>query len=298
LIENFESIPTGPLNGQRGWAATLAQVKNDPAQTGNKVASFEGAGAAGANLPLQIPEGTNATVFFRLYAEADTSLNDIFAGLSDVAVAGLGAFGDFEVQIGYAGAQILDTLRVRDGSTGVNEAAGEFLPRTWYKIWAVIDNAADTYQLFIQGGSFTNQVQVVATNTGNTNFVFRNSGGGPAGNDLIRFLVKSGSATLPGPALLDDIYLAQGRELTDPVGTPSPPLRITNVQANVATSAITLTWEGGTPPFQVEKAGTATGSFQSIGAAQSERLFTDPGAVGASGQGFYRVRQISGGGEQ
>jgi hypothetical protein len=155
----------------------------------------------------------------------------------------------------------------------------------------VIDNAADTYEVFIQGGSFPDQVQVAATATGNTTFIFRNSGAGSAANDLIRFFVKSGTAVLPGPALLDDIYLAQGRNLDDPVPVTTPPLRITDVRANLGTGAITLVWEGGTPPFQVEKAAAINGSFQPVGAAQSERQFTDPGAIGAGAQGFYRVRQ-------
>jgi hypothetical protein len=86
LIENFQQTTPGDLNGQRGWTATLAQVKADPTQAANQVVSFEGEGAGGANLPLLIPEGTTATLFFRAYSEADTTLVDWFAGMSDVEV--------------------------------------------------------------------------------------------------------------------------------------------------------------------------------------------------------------------
>src|SRR5688500_10620946 len=70
LIENFQDIPLGPLNGQRGWTATWAKVKVDPENSSNKVASFDGGPFRdtlpdGANLPLSIPEGTTATLFFR-----------------------------------------------------------------------------------------------------------------------------------------------------------------------------------------------------------------------------------------
>jgi hypothetical protein len=235
LVEDFQEIPAGTLNGQRGWTATLAQVKVDPANSSNQVASFAGAGAGGANRPLTIPEGTTATLFFRVYSEADTTLVDWFAGMSDVTVTNLGVFPDFEAQIGYSGSQILDTLRVRDGSTAANEAAGEFLPRTWYKIWAVIDNAADTYEVYIKGGGAPDQTQVAATATGNTAFVFRNSGAGAVANDLIRFFVKSGTDALPGPALLDDIYLAAGKDLSDPVPQVNSPPTVTLTQpANAA----------------------------------------------------------------
>jgi hypothetical protein len=71
LVEDFEEIPVGSLDGQRGWSATLGLVKGDPSQLGNQVASFEGAGSAAAYLPLLIADGTTATLFFRIYSEAD-----------------------------------------------------------------------------------------------------------------------------------------------------------------------------------------------------------------------------------
>jgi hypothetical protein len=280
LIEDFEQTTSGDLNGQRGWTATLAQVKADPAQPGNQVASFEGAGAAGANLPVFIPDATTATLFFRMYSEADTTLNDFFAGMSDVEVAGLGVFNDYEAQIGYSGSQILDTLRVRDGSTGANEAAGEFLPRTWYKIWAVIDNAADTYEVFIEGGAFDEQTQVMATSTGSTSFVFRNSGGGPEANHLVRFLVKSGTAALPGPALLDDVYLATGRELSDPVGDTV----LLRLEVSRVGGAVTLTWEG---TAVLQSSPSVAGGYADVAGAQSP-LQVD---TSAASQTFYRLRQ-------
>src|SRR5688572_24390161 len=106
LVENFQDIPAGALQGQRGWTATGTQVKVDPAQTGNQVASFE-PGAGSAHRPLSIPEGATATLFFRAYSVEETSVVDWFAGVSDGAISGLGAFGDFETQLGVAGAQSL-----------------------------------------------------------------------------------------------------------------------------------------------------------------------------------------------
>ncbi len=279
LIDNFQQSTLGNLNGQRGWTATLAQVKADPTQAANQVASFEGAGDAGANLPLVIPQGATATLFFRAYSEADTTLVDWFAGMSDVAVSGLGAFGDFEVQIGYSGSQILDTLRVRDGVAAGNVAASEFLPRTWYKIWAVIDNATDTSEVYIQGGTFTAQTQVTATDTGSTSFTFRNSGGGPVANDLIRFFVKSGTADLPGPALLDDIYLATGKVLTDPT-TAAPPVGGTFTGIRVEANNVIITFTGS----GVQSASAITGPWTDVSGASP---LTVPVAGGPK---FYRFR--------
>jgi hypothetical protein len=199
--------------------------------------------------------------------------------MSDVEVDGLGAFGDFEVQIGYSGSQILDTLRVRDGIAAANVAAGEFLPRTWYKIWAVIDNATDTSEVYIQGGSFTAQTQVAATDTGGTSFTFRNSGGGPVANDLIRLFVKSGTETLPGPALLDDIYLATGKVLTDPT-TAAPPAGGTFTGIRVEGNNVIITFTGS----GVQSASAVTGPWTDVAG-------TSPLTVPvADGPKFYRFK--------
>lgn len=56
LIDNFEAASLGDLNGQNGWAATLAQVKADPADPANQVASFEGTANGGANRAVSVPE--------------------------------------------------------------------------------------------------------------------------------------------------------------------------------------------------------------------------------------------------
>jgi hypothetical protein len=294
LVEDFQSIPTGDLNGQRGWTATLARVKADPENASNQVASFEGAADGAAHRPVLVPEGSTATLFFRFRAEVDDpNLRDWWAGLSDVQVSGIGAFGDFETQVGLTGN--FAPLRVRDGVIANNVDVDEFLPRTWYKIWTVIDNAADTYEVYVQGGSRTQQTQVDLDSTGATSFVFRNSGAATAANDLVRFLVKSGSGARPGPVLLDDIYLATGKLLTDPSSSPVPQLRITGITRDLASGNFTLQWQGGEPQFQVEKAATITGQFQPLGTVQAGRTFTDAGVLRSTAAGFYRVRQVSGG---
>src|SRR6185503_2977535 len=130
----------------------------------------------------------------------------------------------------------------------------------------------------------------------NTAFTFRNSAGGPVANDLIRFFVKSGSDTVPGPALLDDIYLATGKVLTDPTSgaADGTPLRIVEIKPDLSTGNITLNWEGDGPQFQVEKAtNTITGTFQPLSPVQPARVFTDVGALKSAAQSFYRIRQIS-----
>ncbi|MBI4658991.1 MAG: Ig-like domain-containing protein [Verrucomicrobia bacterium] len=281
LIDNFQGAKLGDLNSQNGWTATLAQLKADPANAANQVASFEGAGDHGANRPVSVPNGATATLFFRFYSEAgDPALRDWWAGLSDVAVTGVGAFGDFEVQIGLTGGA--EPLRVRDGTTGAagNVDVDEFLPRTWYKIWAVIDNAADTYEVYVQGGSLAAQTQVDRDSNGTTAFVFRNSGAGPVANELIRFFVKAGTTTRPGPVLLDDIYLASGKNLSDPTAGGAPQRLTISRQG----SEISLSWQGNA---SLQSSAQADMGYTDVAGAQSPFKIN----IAAGSQRFYRLRQ-------
>ena len=292
LLENFEQLTLGDLNGQQGWSASLAQVAADPADAANQVASFEGAADGGANRPVLVPQGATATLFYRFRSEVeDPNLRDWWAGLSDVPVSGLGAFGDFEAQIGLTGDAA--ALRVRDGVIANNVDADEHLPLTWYKIWAVVNNATDRYEVYVQGGSRTQQTQIDIDSTSATSFVFRNSGAAPAANDLIRFLVKSGSGARPGPVLLDDIYLATGKNLTDPTSSSGAGLRIAEIKPDLASGNITLRWDGGNGQFQVEKAANVTGPWQVEGAVQTGNTLTVPGVLRTSNRSFYRVHQLS-----
>ena len=70
------------------------------------------------------------------------------------------------------------------------------------------------------------------------------------------------------------------------------PIRVVETKSDAATGTLTLRWEGGEPPFQVEKASAVTGPFQAVGSTQTERVFLDTAALRGGAQAFYRVRQI------
>ncbi len=75
-----------------------------------------------------------------------------------------------------------------------------------------------------------------------------------------------------------------------PAGTTTE-LRIVEIKPDLTAASITLRWEGDGPQFQVEKAAAVTGPFQAVGAAQTERVFTDADALKTAVQAFYRVRK-------
>jgi hypothetical protein len=73
-------------------------------------------------------------------------------------------------------------------------------------------------------------------------------------------------------------------------GAVTAQLHIVRVVADLAAGSITLQWESDGTLFQVEKAVSLTGTFQPVGPAQSEKVFTDVGVLKTNAQSFYRVR--------
>src|SRR5262249_7163215 len=70
------------------------------------------------------------------------------------------------------------------------------------------------------------------------------------------------------------------------------PLRIVETKPDAATGDLTLRWDGGTGPlFQVQKAAAVTGPFEPVGQPQSQRTYTDTGALKAAKASFYRVQE-------
>jgi hypothetical protein len=221
LIDNFTGLNLGDLNGQNGWVATGATVVQDPDAATNLVFGYLGGSAdRGSFKTVTIPNGTTATLFFRLRVDSDnnnsaTPVLNWAAGMSDVALtSGGGAFADYESQLNQnrdAGNPGFQELRVRDA--GVFAQLETLQSNVWYNIWMVIDNTADTTRVYMQGGQLGVQT-LLDDPTGKTAFTFRN---GVAANDLVRFLVRVAAAHA-GNLYLDDIYLDQaGENLSNPL---------------------------------------------------------------------------------
>ena len=73
-------------------------------------------------------------------------------------------------------------------------------------------------------------------------------------------------------------------------GTTTTAFRVAETKPDAATGDLKLTWEGGNPPFLVEKATSVKGPFLPVGPAQSGRVFTDPGVLKNAAQSYYRIR--------
>ena len=209
LVENFDGLNPGALDGQNGWTAdSTFTVVNDPDGGSGQVLQFEAGGQTGAFRALganAIEDNMVGTLFsrFRFNAEANANF-----GLSDVAAPG--AFGDFEAQINR---QNGTPINGRNGST-----APTFLPfdpvaddiDTWYNIWVVSDNGTDTSEVYIQSDidtTFATQTAVAPV------LNFRNGTADPLSTLFLR--------AQEGTAFFDDFFIAEGTDLSNPA-VPEP----------------------------------------------------------------------------
>ncbi|MDA3927178.1 MAG: hypothetical protein PF904_21100 [Kiritimatiellae bacterium] len=93
----------------------------------------------------------------------------------------------------------------------------------WYHFWAVIDNPAASWNVYIRGGVYTNQTQLGfddGMGGQDTSFIFRSQ---RDDTHLINLMTRgNGANAATDSAWLDDIYIdLRAGNLNDPLGLPS-----------------------------------------------------------------------------
>jgi hypothetical protein len=200
-LDDFESLTVGSLDSQNGWTTSSSSVAvaADPVDPTNQVLRLTSTNQV-VYKPLLISNANTAsTLFFRMRRDGQTNFS---AGTSDIATPTTN-FADYETQLnlqdGTGTSTPVDQLNVRDG--GTFRALDTWLDNTWYDVWMVVNNASNTYQVFMQGGNLAEQTQLDAGAL--TTFGFRN---GAAANPLVQFLLRTGNNHI-GASYVDDIYL-------------------------------------------------------------------------------------------
>ena len=206
LVEDFESYTLGTWNTPT--TATAVWTSNTGGGTGLVAIESDGstqhlafgwnAGQRGAwRATTPIAEGGSGTYYFQVRSEDATP--DVSYGLSDAAAPT--GFGDFEVQVGLVddgdgGNGVFNIIARNGGAFEVLDTG--LMPNTWYDVWVVVDNLADTYDVYY---GTTGDPSTLGTNIG-SGLAFRN---GVAANDLNRFwTLANGHEDLN--AHLDNIY--------------------------------------------------------------------------------------------
>lgn len=226
-VDVFDSLTLGDINGQNGWtnydsltlgSTTNANVILDPAGGGpvttNKVLGL--ADNTTAYRGVTIPDLTTGTLFLRFRTSSNHAGT---IGMSDTLVGTSIGFPQIE---SYLNMQPLPSTAVftRNGSAGAVPVIPNLPLNTWFNVWFVIDNSADTTTFYLNSGFRQNAGAGDVLISGTvSNFVFRTAYG--FGNAMVNFVIKSQlAADINNPAsfYIDDVYLdSSGANLSNPM---------------------------------------------------------------------------------
>ena len=250
LIDDFESYATGALRtvASPPWVAIEnTSGANISSADNNKFLTY-GLATYIRGASISIPPVNNtskATLFAKIYATT-AALNHSF-GLSHLVAPGQ-VLDHFQAQMvavsGPTASQF--NLQVRNGGTAVTCAT--LNRQVWYNVWAVIDQATDTYDVYVTTGQ-ANATEADKIASGMT---FRTG----TTADLSSFLALSYQQA--GNFRIDDIHLLHGVSLLNPprdvfgANTPSP----ADGAAGVPQDTV-LSWATGLDPNNLEQANPA-----------------------------------------
>lgn len=216
LVDDFQSYETGNLGvtASPPWTSVNNPTSSNvliAEEGGNRYFAYFAPttsvvrGGSRAISPIE-DASTAATLFLRFYTETDT-FNHAFGLSSNPSPTG---FGDLNVMM-RVNAGLFD---VRSG--GVFLPGVAIQPQTWYNVWAVINQSADTFDVYLTSGSAgAGETDKVASGA-----AFRVG----TVNPLVSFaaLVQGYTgAQAANKVRLDDIYLFEGIVLTNPVPEPA-----------------------------------------------------------------------------
>ena len=245
LVEDFQSLTPGSLNGQGGWTAgTNVNVAADPASALNRVGSMANANTNAWKTMGSITTGTATTYARFRFENIDTLAGPAtgesagFVGVSDAANPT--GFANFRTQMGV-NPTFGDTVTrpfmlvsIDDDGPGGPEGINRFpvgqdvnpiQSDVWYQAWTVMNNTTGEYQVYLQGGSYTTQTLLLSDvvrplipigDPGarqESSYDFRNDGLLSTATDAIKFFARTG-ADHQAPLYFDDIwYDASGTNL-------------------------------------------------------------------------------------
>lgn len=250
-VDNFESF-TGSgaggalASGDGGWSFLLSggtdttdwRIAGDPAGGANKVLQL--GGEFDRTLAKTIPGGSNiaagatGTLFFRFRLADFTTGNgpSVGVGLADSVVTGQPGNAASWVNVnavtggGSAGSapntNTITAITTTGGAAGggtQNTVSSVLAVSTWYSMWLVTNHTADTYEVYIQGGT-AYPSQTLLSFGAQTTMQFRQT---PIGT-LDRVFLRPNNANAPATDIefFDDIYAdTSGVNLANPVPEPS-----------------------------------------------------------------------------
>jgi hypothetical protein len=214
LVENFEGLQPGSIGGQNGWYASglSSKVVTLSGQGDNQVLELIVTSGV-LRKGLTIPEDETRMLFLRFRFDGHHNYS---LGMSHLSAPT--EYDDFGPELRRVSAQ--DRLEIHNGSN--YDVLDELTPRTWYNLWALVDNASGTTRAWLHardGEAATAGDQLAAG--AQTVFNFRTFSGG----DLVNFYLKAADGSSGrDPLWLDDIHIENvdgSVNLANPVPEPA-----------------------------------------------------------------------------
>ena len=188
LIDNFDGYSVGDSSAGTGsdafvgnagpWTAT-SPGGNTAIESGNYL-TIGGGFAKGAYRGLGgqgLADGASATYYYQVSSKSLTV--DYSIGLSDSPT--VNGWSDLEAYVNLKGDGTDMWLAARNAAATTTFVSG-LSAGTWYDVWLVVDNAADTYDVYYGSGLGVDGIGSAAL--GASGFSFRNGGGCQRSDDL------------------------------------------------------------------------------------------------------------------
>jgi hypothetical protein len=222
IIEDFSDVSDWTINGNSANTLTVDSTtfagESVGAYTVNNGTLTSYHKGLGGN---SIADGTTGTVFFQMYVPDQVSnIQDTSHWLGTSAAAAPGAFGPNNTYVGTFDEVDNSTVNflARDGNTGSTDL-DDFSVDQWYNVWMVIDNSANTYDVYVNQGTSA----AVAGDLVANDLDFRTNT--TADGDQITvslFGATTGSVVAGRTVFFDNIYVdSNSSTLANPVPEPS-----------------------------------------------------------------------------
>lgn len=262
LVENFEALSGGQINGQGRWKN--AEGRADVIELGgNNVISPMGNNAL-SNLKLgsfESEEDSESTLFFRFYLDNSFSPGGINIGLTEKTLrfasdAG-GNLGPY-VRINKAEGFVPAEIQARNGVGGAYESAPDIEVESGkvYNVWVDITNDTiengDLFQVYFNEDGEDDRVLIFEDFIGDRNPAGSGALGAVKPNLTDLFIVSRDGTTSGGSFFFDDFYLSlDGLLDTVPVAAQSferqaigepADIMITNITRDEANDSVDLTF--------------------------------------------------------
>lgn len=249
LVDDFDSYDLGPVDEvTTTWFANTvdndAIIEIDPADPTNKVMSLsqspseQSAAYCVLSGDAIIAEGQTKTLFMRFRTNGST---DNSFGLTDLDAPPTGGtdWGSFRPQWRWTGGN----LDARDG--GGYKTLMPVVADTWYNLWVVIDNGADTIKLYVNTESEDATENDLLVSGTQSVFGFRSAT--TEALDRLYWKAQNNNASLK--VFVDDINISPGQDLSFPFGLKpySPSVEQTPDVANNDIDVV-LKWKAGKDP--------------------------------------------------